>query len=591
MKKQQVTTKLSVSYAFITILMILVIGILFYANSKHYIYEKGIENASQLVESAIKQVDACIDNMDQTTIDVLGSNRFQQVWERFGADASDDKREEISRILCDAYKNKNDVRRVAVFDRDGNYVCTGRYAVTVQEVRERYTYVNSLSDNSRLSVKNYLKPSVDFWDPDSNSRVVSEVKPIVSKDNRITGYIEVQQNILYINKICDLTFNGQQLDTMIWFGDNDELFYSNIAGSHAQKRVEDYREATRQSTKLRVTDDQYIFTQSSNQYIGRLVCVVSKKLLFEQLYSIGKIILLVGVCLILFTLAYTSAVTKIIMKPIHSFVTYVSHVDLMENNSGPPMEIKDRETEILMTSLNGMKTRLQEAIKEQQKMEEVQTKTLFGILQTEMSPHFLYNTLGSIANMCERDENEAASDACYSLTEILRYSSNYSDNEVSIKEEISNLKSYLSIMKSRYRQRLQYEIQIDENVEHLILPKLTYQPLVENAIKYSLLEQEQVIIKIYTVLFKDLLIIEIKDNGCGISREDDRKIKEKVECFKQDMNNAKTSGKVQPGGLGLVGTLVRLTIFFGDDFSYKLLNNNDEGGTTVVLNINMERNK
>lgn len=590
-KKHKVTTKLAISYASIIVVLIIGVSILFYENDKRNIYRNGISNADQLVKSAISQVDSRINDLEQTTIDVLGDNKFLPAWQAFAAGRTPADQKCVSRILCAAYKNKSDIRRVAVFNRDGSYVCTGHYAATAENVAARFAYIRSLNQTNRLNTKNFLKPHRDFWDRSSGITVVSECKPIISTDNTVIGYVEVQQNISYLKQICQLHFNGQPLDTMIWFGPNDELFYSDVRRHRSPAYLETIQAQTRQYSSFQVSGGSYIFTQPSNQYEGRVVAVIRKEILFKQLGDVRTIVILVALGLILFTLGYTLVVTRVIMRPIHTFVNFISHVDLLQENSCRNMVVKDKETAILMKSFNDMTARFQEAIKARKKLEEVQTKTLFGALQSEMSPHFLYNTLGSIANMCELGENEKAADACYSLTEILRYASDYINNEVCIAEEIGNLQSYLAIMQSRYRQRLIYEFRVDEDTSHFIIPKLTYQPLVENAIKYSLLEQEQVLVKIYTVLFGDQMIIEIKDNGCGISPADDRKIREKVDDYQHRRNTTEVLERIKFGGLGLVGTLIRLTIFFGEDFSYKLLNNNDEGGTTIVLNINMKKNK
>lgn len=243
------------------------------------------------------------------------------------------------------------------------------------------------------------------------------------------------------------------------------------------------------------------------------------------------------------------------------------------------------ESKILENAFNNMKSRLRYAIEKEKKMTEVQTKTLFSILQSEISPHFLYNTLGSIANMCETGKNEEAADACYSLTEIMRYSSNFAVSEVTLHEEIQNLRSYFSIMKSRYRQRFEYEMEIDEDILDFMIPKLTLQPIVENGIKYSLLEKEVVVVKVFLVRFDGNIIIEIKDNGVGISEEDAKKVRQRIEKFQNDDGTKEITENIQIGGMGLSGTLIRLSIYFGERFSYELLRNNDEGGTTIVLKI------
>ena len=250
------------------------------------------------------------------------------------------------------------------------------------------------------------------------------------------------------------------------------------------------------------------------------------------------------------------------------------------------MHTKSLETEILITSFESMASRLQEALERQKKMESVQNKALFDALQSVMGPHFLYNSLGGIANMCEQGENEEAADACYSLTEILRYAADYEDTEVTIGDEMDNLRSYLSIMKSRYRQRLEYEIYMDEECKYLLIPKLTYQPLAENAIKYSLIERETVVLKVSTICRDGKVVVKIADNGSGITEEAAKKIRNRLKEFTEEEVELYTSAKVQFGGMGLSGTLIRLSLFYGDGFWYELDSQNEEGGTSILFGFN-----
>ena len=183
--------------------------------------------------------------------------------------------------------------------------------------------------------------------------------------------------------------------------------------------------------------------------------------------------------------------------------------------------------------------------------------------------------------MCEQGENEEAADACYSLTEILRYAADYDEAEVTIGDEMENLRAYLAIMKSRYRQRLEYKIRTDGRCTYLMIPKLTYQPLVENAIKYSLMERETVIVKVATSYEDGHVTVEVSDNGCGISEEAAERIRSRLKEFSEEDAELYSSSQVQFGGMGLGGTLIRLSLFFGESFWYELLPGNEEGGTSI----------
>jgi two-component system sensor histidine kinase YesM len=184
--------------------------------------------------------------------------------------------------------------------------------------------------------------------------------------------------------------------------------------------------------------------------------------------------------------------------------------------------------------------------------------------------------------LCEANENSEAAEACYSLTEILRYSSDYATTEVSVYDEIQNLISYINVMKSRYCERVEIEIETDDKAYPLILPKLTYQPIVENSIKYGLLDNELVKIRIVTKLVGNKLVIQVDDNGHEISKETKEAIEEKIQRLLNTEEDI--SREVQFGGMGLGGTIVRLTIFFGDRFKYKI-DGNDNGGTTIRFEI------
>lgn len=333
------------------------------------------------------------------------------------------------------------------------------------------------------------------------------------------------------------------------------------------------------------TEEEIIATASSNYYTCRMVVVLPKEILFFQFRKNMQILFAAAGVLILLTGCYLIFATKRIMNPIYALIGKMADTDISNISELVEETWANWESKILENAFNNMKSRLRYAIEKEKKMTEVQTKTLFSILQSEISPHFLYNTLGSIANMCETGKNEEAADACYSLTEIMRYSSNFAVSEVTLHEEIQNLRSYFSIMKSRYRQRFEYEMEIDEDILDFMIPKLTLQPIVENGIKYSLLEKEVVVVKVFLVRFDGDIIIEIKDNGVGISEEDAKKVRQRIEKFQNDDGTKEITENIQIGGMGLSGTLIRLSIYFGERFSYELLRNNDEGGTTIVLKI------
>lgn len=591
MNRLRTSTKLSVYYAMLIILLIGSAAVIYYNYSKNSIEELGVGNLSQNCDSVMVQIDNRLTNMEQVSVDVLSNNQFTAAWKR-AITGEGNSETELKDVMTRAFVNKGDIRRVSVFGEGGVFYSTGVCTATPEDVHERFLDIQRNYTMNHMNSRTFLSPHLDDWHRESDGYVISEIKPIKDENSRIIGYLEIQQNVLYIDKICNILWNRHPLYIMV-FVEKDELFYSNLPDDFqdGEAYLESIIELTKVYSKTRETADQIVCTTTSNYYDCKVVVALDKAVLFESLAGLLRGLVIGAAALILLTIVYILFVTHRIMEPINMLVNKMASVDLNNLHRQEYNETNNLESRVLITAFEQMRIRLNTAMEERKRLEDVQTKTLFSILQSETSPHFLYNTLGSIANMCENGENEEAADACYSLTEILRYSSNYATSEVTVREEIENLRAYLAVMKSRYRSRLVYELFQDEDTNLFMLPKLTYQPIVENAIKYSLAEREQVVVRIYTVRMGDQLIIEIKDNGCGISPEAVEKVSCQIREFNQGNMAAEITEKIQFGGMGLSGTLIRLSIFFGEAFSYHLLPDNDERGSSIVLCIRIDQNQ
>ncbi len=582
MKHYRMSTKLSITFAVFLISLVGILSVSFYSYNRNSIYKESISNLKQVSSTALLQLDSRLTAMEQVAVDSLTDKNLMIYLNTVRSNIGDVKEAEdgIKRILTRAYKNKTDIRRVTVFLENGFYISTGKTNAETADVIKKLEFLKANYNLSGMNNRCFIKSHLDDWDKDSHVLIVSEIKPIKNNNMDIIGYIEVQQNIMYIDKACKLMLNDHALNILIFMDSDDKLLYAS--NPMKQEFITEVKNFTREYRKVRESNSAVYITESSNYYPCRMVLVAEKSILFKSMNEILRGIILAAFVLIGFTFAYILFVTKRIMRPINLFIKRMEHTDIENFSLKSNDVILDVETEILTKAFEKMTFRLKESLNTQKKLQDLNTKTIFNILQSEISPHFLYNSLGGIANMCENGENEAASDACYSLTEILRYASNYAVSEVSIKDEIDNLNSYMKIMKSRYCERLNFTIHTEVNSYPLILPKFTFQPLVENAIRYSLIEKEQIEIRVITQLIKNTLEIRVEDNGFEISEDMKSRIKEKLERFINDDENIYE--EIKFGGMGLGGTLIRLSIYFKNRFSYELTGNIN-GGTTIILKI------
>jgi len=223
---------------------------------------------------------------------------------------------------------------------------------------------------------------------------------------------------------------------------------------------------------------------------------------------------------------------------------------------------------------NVVQTQLLNETREKMKLQQLVKDTNLKSLQSQINPHFLFNTLNTIARMALIENAPKTEELMYALSDILRYSLRNSDNLVTIETEINNIKKYLFIQYTRYNDRLKYEINISPKIMDFKIPVMTLQPIVENAIIHGLENKKEggeIIISGNLVLNK-FIILEIYDNGIGI---DEKKLK---------LINEGTKSYDSSTGLGICNVSDRIKHYFGNNYGLEVKSKLNEG-TTVTIKI------
>lgn len=198
-------------------------------------------------------------------------------------------------------------------------------------------------------------------------------------------------------------------------------------------------------------------------------------------------------------------------------------------------------------------------------------------LQSQINPHFLYNTLDSINWMLIDKEEYEISNIIISLGDILKYSMNLEDSIVTLEKEIENIKSYLNIQKNRFEYKLTYSIDIPYEILRVNVPKLILQPIVENSIIHGVDSENydlSVHIVIHAFIKKDNLIIEIKDNGIGIKKNKLEKLKKylTMENIGEEFNS-----------IGLKNVSRRIQLYYGEEYGLRISSIHELGTIVQVI--------
>lgn len=217
---------------------------------------------------------------------------------------------------------------------------------------------------------------------------------------------------------------------------------------------------------------------------------------------------------------------------------------------------------------------------DRQELQLIQKRIELSVLQNQINPHFLYNTLDSIRSRALMDGQKEIARMTEILSRFFRYCISNSDNLVKMREELNHIEDYYYIQKYRFEERFNMTIEVeDEEIYELYIPKMTLQPIVENAMVHGLEKSEKaglIQLKIYRT--DKRLIILVSDNGVGMSQESLIRLNERMQ---QQLFDAGRS-KDRHNGIALSNVNARLKITFGEENGIHYRSMEGEGTDAVI---------
>lgn len=298
--------------------------------------------------------------------------------------------------------------------------------------------------------------------------------------------------------------------------------------------------------------------------------------MMERLYLEIGLIIVAAFILLLITFRRSLRLSRSITQPISNLCSRVQAIG--EGNLTPQTPIQAREYEIqtLSDGFEQMVERLNQLI-EQNRQEQIRLRSAeLALLQAQINPHFLYNTLDTIVWLTEMEKNEQAVEMVTSLSSFFRSSLSNGRDIITLREEEQHVRSYLEIQQVRYKDILDYRIEIDASLAEYEIPKLTLQPLVENALYHGIkLKRGQGFIRVSGTSCGGNISLIVEDDGAGMDEECLRKVRGALL-------------REQEIGFGLSTVHERLQLLFGP--SYGLQIDSEAGkGTRVSVKIPKRR--
>lgn len=576
------SNKLVCIFMLIMLLLLICIEVILYHQNKNRIVNETKTTMIHINDSLTTQMDSVLHTMDYAAIQLINDSGLINNWQDYvdGTNYDASKSYLKTKLINELRKNSM-IRRIVIYDQEGNCFYTGSFDADTEKIKKRADDLVTLYDFEGDYTRILLSQDKDYWYSINTSQVVSLIRPLTF-EGEIYSFLEVDIKAVYMDFFYEKADTDDMVtQNMILWGDKKEIFMSNYEGEELS--YEELVGISKIYQHIQEKKNCLVVVGRSGYYDCVLLTILNKDYIFKEILKILLSTLWIFLLLVCLGIVIFIGIVNYQLYPLKQLTRDMENFQLDKKHKLLEVRPRDYETEVLLNTYESMISRLYDNMEKMKQMKDIQSSTLFSILQREIRPHFLYNTLGAIAYLCDSGQNDDAIKTCFDLTDILRYASDYATTSVEVNDELNNLEAYLSVMKCRYRERLVFDIQCDDTAYGYSLPKLTLQPLVENAIQYSLLEQDVVNIQVCIRELNNALCIEISDNGCGMGQEKIQKIKKDLMAYSEVGRFEELCKNIQFGNMGLVGTLARLKILYKEGFAFEIIGCNSNKGTTIIL--------
>ena len=451
--------------------------------------------------------------------------------------------------------------RVSVYSDNGFFI-SSRY--------ERTDTILSMSDEAKATIaslsyldiadaqpfrRHIIGPHKDPWTEEFVG-VFTAVRSVAWRGEHI-GYVEVNA---YLDDLADI-FMWQQHDGFLVQGifDNGEQLFRTMGDDIVYTQLNaNGMTRVQQGNIDRLVVGQYSDYLHMTVYVSQDMSVYNQQadLLVRNYVLVAAAILAVTLFFVVaFSLGLTRAIRKLTRRVKHLPVdSILTHAD--EALVSPVTHPRDREIHKLETTLNRLIIKLQSSMHSEIALREGALQAQLNALQMQINPHFIYNTLNIISAKGMECGSEEITDICDQFAQMLRYAADLRTKTASLGDELQNAHRYLQLLKARYEDRLHYQIDVPESMHALTLPKLTLQPIIENAITHGFSGRSDLReVFITGTVENDMLRLIIRDNGNGFS--DEALLRLHGAFIDMEKNPAAFSSE---GGehLGLINTYLRL---------------------------------
>lgn len=498
-------------------------------------------------------------------------------------------RSEYSRFAYNAgannFETTDGVVALYIYNNEDSIISTYRRAVTPKHNYTTDIYSDIEYENAQV-VKNYVKSNQismlisSYYNKYRETDIVRFVLKLYKNSNhqKVIGYVVCDVDSKVFRKIMEkYTLDDSMVIWLQPLGDRPIITIGDLnkeETSYYQQVTKDIQYGSKNVAAPSSEAERVFFNVEQEKYNLSAYSLMPQALLVRNQKILTRNLILIVLLMLTVTTLLSTLMTNSLTKSLEKLMKVMERI----KNGDTHLRVSINQTDEigeLGETFNEMLDRMETLISHEYEIKLLLNRAEYKALQAQINPHFLYNTLDTMSSIADIQGCGQISGLCLSLSNIFRYSLDMKNPFSTVAKEIVHLKNYIYVMNVRFSDRISYNFEIDEAVLQDTLPRISIQPLVENALNHGIrnLNGEKKV-NVTATAQGDNLIIIVEDNGVGM----DASIINKV------LQDNKI-GLVEKGNsIGINNINARLKMLYGEKYGVHIESEKGKG-TKVFLTI------
>jgi two-component system, sensor histidine kinase YesM len=590
MKRHTIRSSLFSTYSMIILISFIAFSAYFVAAEANNVSQQTFAALRQKTQNVASVIDGELQQMNMVSMNVSYSNLVKDTFYQYlsGKKTQDtlttfENAKKLGELLTSILGPNRPVDQINLFALDQGVVASGLCNEVRDDKVEEQAWFTALQNNAFSKTVFYTGMddhlSRYYTDPDGK-RFISLVRRYYDVFSNPQGYVEIQKSLrkvlasaieyesLYGETIIVLDQNGAPMT------DTQADWSEELEALREKNYPDDFQETKPQGKG----DGIFSLCVTSAQSNFVTILLIRRSDVFMPVASYLRGIILPVLFTLFAALVLAFFAAKKITRPISALFHEVRQYDLGQHIDHQKPTTNIIEIAALHDGFLSMQDKVEASMQKQIMAQRQEMQSRMLALQSQMNPHFLYNSLSAIQSMAEEGMGEEIVNMCQATSRILRYISSDTGMSVRLEDELKCTEDFLQCMVMRYQGDLTYDVDMPESLYEVQVPKLCLQLLVENAVKFVTNNRPPWHIHISGVHSTDRYEVTVSDNGPGFEENTLKEINESIRIIQE----TGLLPSLSIGGMGLLNICMRYRMLNAQNVIF-IVANNISGGACVTM--------